>query len=212
MRSAAAMSSVLMVSSAMVRRPSVIRSLRCSCSRRWRTVPSMTVSPTWATTPPSTVGSTMTLTSTCLPVALAERRGQPLALVVVERDGASAPRPPPCWRSAAACSTKRSMIAGSSRARPAPTTNDDQGDGGRRAPCRRAGPRRSAWRRSAGRRGSVSVVAQLVGCPRGRGRSGTARPRPRRACPRPRRPRTARRRRPRSRSSAISSVAGSRPG
>ena len=42
------------------------------------TEPSMTVSPTWATSPPSTVGSTMTLSSTFLPVAASRavaRRG-----------------------------------------------------------------------------------------------------------------------------------------
>ena len=38
-------------------------------SRRWRTVPSITVSPTRATSPPRTVGSMITFTSIVLPVA-----------------------------------------------------------------------------------------------------------------------------------------------
>ena len=45
-------------------------------SRRVRTVPSMTVSPTVATMPPSTDGSTITFRFTCLPVAFVKRRLQ----------------------------------------------------------------------------------------------------------------------------------------
>ena len=63
-----------------------------SWSRRVRTVPSMTVSPTVATRPPSTDGSTTTFSSTCLPVALAEGGGEAVLLVVGERRRPSGPR------------------------------------------------------------------------------------------------------------------------
>ena len=73
-RSAAAMSSVLSVSSAIVRQPHCSR----SSSNRPRINPSSTVSPTLVTSPPTTDGSTMTFTWTRLFVA----RGAPCSRVI----------------------------------------------------------------------------------------------------------------------------------
>ena len=93
-----------------------------SWSRRVRTVPSMTVSPTVATRPPSTDGSTITLRSTFLPVALARAALQAVLLVGGQRDGRAhlGDRERPWTRRPAA--TRRSTIAGRSRPRPDPTT------------------------------------------------------------------------------------------
>ena len=54
----------------------------------------MTVSPTRATMPPSTVGSTMTLTSTCLPVACDSAAAQTRPLLARRAGPRCAPRPP----------------------------------------------------------------------------------------------------------------------
>src|SRR6266511_1807472 len=95
--------------------------LSLSSSRRWRMVPSITVSPTRATTPPSTLGSTTTLTSTCLPVASPSARASrsriPSSSGTALRTSATS-----CCRRAAESSRNRSTIAGSSLARSAPTT------------------------------------------------------------------------------------------
>ena len=60
-----------------------------SWSRRVRTLPSMTVSPTVATRPPSTDGSTITLRLTCLPVALARAAASRSCWSSVSGDGAA---------------------------------------------------------------------------------------------------------------------------
>ena len=49
-------------------------------------MPSITVSPIVATMPPSTDSSTITFTSTCLPVERRKRLGDAPALRLVERD------------------------------------------------------------------------------------------------------------------------------
>ena len=85
--SAAAMSAAERVSSAMAQSFGVLHRRLFSWSRRVRTVPSMTVSPTVATRPPSTDGSTTTLRLTFLPVALASAALQAVLLVGGERDG-----------------------------------------------------------------------------------------------------------------------------
>src|SRR5690606_23590290 len=94
-----------------------------SCWRRWRTEPSMTVSPTWATTPPMTDGSTMTLTSTSLPVALASAAASRVRWSSVRSmaERTSATSLSPAW---ALMATNASMMRPRSRARPVPTTID----------------------------------------------------------------------------------------
>ena len=74
------MSAALIVSSA------ILRSAPSAASSRWRTVPSITVSPIVATRPPITFSSTTTFTSTCLPVASLSASASAPLLRVVERD------------------------------------------------------------------------------------------------------------------------------
>ena len=92
-----------------------------SWARRWRTVPSMTWSPTRTTRPPTTVGSTTTRTSTSRAGGALQRRGEPLPLVLGEVDG-RAHLGHLATLSSADISSSASTMSGSSRPRPAATT------------------------------------------------------------------------------------------
>ena len=163
--SAAAMSAVLMVSSAIFVGSFVVGA--CGSERGLEllrggssTEPSITVSPTWATRPPSTVGSMITFSSTFLPVlasrAAARRCFWSSVRSTAERTSATSLLP-----SAALSFTSSSMIAGRSRERPVPTTIDTSAVvvGSARP------PRRSSticWRRLTGSGGVGEGRAQVV--------------------------------------------------
>ena len=158
LRSAAAISSALIVSSCHLQMlsPSAARGGdgRCRRSRCRRRV---------ATMPPSTVGSTTTFTSTCLPVAAAERLGAAASIcVVVERRPRCGPRRPRARaRPPRARRTGRRSRAGRAP-RPAPTTNDASADASSAAPCRPSRSSTTAIAPLGGERRVGERHAQLV--------------------------------------------------